>query len=119
MRKILLALSLVIALVPAAQANHTPACDAVTRSSAIGAASAYVYRTDDDVQVWEETNGLDGLQTRSCTSAGDHVPADTLHTSQPADAVEAVEDVLDMVPNPIAFIIETCNQLVGPGTSCL
>lgn len=118
MRYVALALCLVLAFVPAAEAAHLPSCTDVTEAPELSVQGAYAVQDGENVEVWEETNGVDGLQREACTtSGGDDVDADTHHATVPQDAVDAAEKVaslvLGLVGTAVDLAIAICNAVVG------
>lgn len=125
MNRILLAVLLVTALVPAATATTPPPCSAVTDEDAQKVQDRYVRENGAQVEIWSEANGVDGLQTAACESAnGRQKDADTLDARLPADLVPDVgalvaliEDLAGTAINLVNALCTLVFSLTGP-TNC-
>ncbi len=126
-RAVCLALLIVVGFVPGSGASHlgeVPFCDAVT-VDAVGVDEYYVYEDEaGDAQVWEEENGLEGLQVADCKVVIDEeedefetYDADVHHVTGPAGAVSEVvglvEDAVDELREFLANFFPFCI----PGTT--
>jgi hypothetical protein len=81
-----LAVTVTLGFVPLASAAP-PSCEDVTDEDTYDAAGVYLRAAESDtvVEVWEEANGVDGLQTEACVDAdGEEVSADAQVESVPA-----------------------------------
>lgn len=106
---VVLAVALVVAATPVAQAGP-PDCQAVTDEDALETGGHHVQVDDgsNEARVWEETNGVDGLQTSACQTAnGRTVDADAHVATVPPADLPTAGDVVDLLN-------ETCNDLFGP-----
>ncbi|PSG96147.1 hypothetical protein BRD56_12265 [Thermoplasmatales archaeon SW_10_69_26] len=81
-----LAVTVTLGFVPLASAA-SPSCEDVTDEDTYDGAVVYLRGAESDtvVEVWEEANGVDGLQTEACVDAdGEEVSADAQVESVPA-----------------------------------
>lgn len=92
----LLLLGLVVA--PGAGADHTdlpPCSDATVEAIYVAEAGAYARGVSDGVEVWSETNVLDGLQVTACEADGVAYDADTYEgEATVSDSQETVAELL-------------------------
>lgn len=104
----LLAVALVTVAVPGV-ADDRPACETVTDEEALAVGDAYARPDGEAMQVWEETNEHEGLQTAECRADGEHVAAD-----EHVETLAAPDPDVPDVPDPIAL----CNQLAPGNMQC-
>jgi hypothetical protein len=107
-----LAVTVTLGFVPLASAAP-PSCEDVTDEDTYDAAGVYLRAAESDtvVEVWEEANGVDGLQTEACVDAdGEEVSADA--------QVESVSEPDPPWPDPPSPDLPRCFSL-GIANICL
>lgn len=84
-----------------ASANHTTPC--VAQNAGGLEQPAYVFAAGSTVTVWEETNGVPGLQREGCIAAdGSAVPADTRVTGATVPSVPRCP--IDLGGTPVCIV---------------
>lgn len=116
--EVLLAVGLVLATVPGAQAADSPSCDEVTDEDAVRAEDHYARVSEAErIEGWQEDNGVDGLQTTACEDAngGEH-PADTHVVTLPDYVMPLVDAVVGFAEFLVDFatgLLDGCQTFLG------